>query len=440
MRSWAAAVVIGLVLASCTSDSNTEQADATPKPSPRRGGEVVFGVLGEPPTLDPYDRRATDLTWAAVRPLYPSLYRFRPGGTPEPYLAGTLEEDGDTVLVGLADMHWSNGAPITSADVVASIRRARPPSGFALVRSVRAIDDRTLVLRGNVDSWKHVLATIAFVLPGGRPQRAGEVFGGPLMLRRYRPGLELVYGRNREWTLGGGYINRLRVQFVSHLGFLIELVEDKRMDGALIPTSVNIDERLDENGIEYLKALGWERIYLDFQGSGLARGERAAFVNGVDRGAIAEAFVRDDGRISNTLHPAPGNGPIAEGVFERGPRRIIDPVGEVLVAAPAGDELLVYILRMMRQQLSGQVDLELAVAEVAAVYGGGEGDPGGVSIHRAAGIPGMEDPTGVLRTLDAWPLFHVDTVVAVGPHLGGVDVNPTIEGPLWNVEDWWLAR
>jgi hypothetical protein len=439
MRRWAAAVLAGLLVTACTSDSTTRESRPTPGPTPRAGGRVVFGVLGEPPTLDPFGRRATDLTWAAVRPLYPSLYRFRPDGTPEPYLAESVAPEGDGVRVVLADMNWSNGEQITADDVVSSIERARPPSGFALVTAARAEDDRTVTLRGHVTEWERTLATLGFVMPDGRAQKVGGVFGGPLTLTRSVPGLELVYRRNPEWA-GDLYIDRLKLQFVANLDFLMDLVEKSRLDAALLPSSVNIDERLDERGIGYATKLGWERVYLDFSGSGLGGRERAAFVDGIDRGAIADAFVRDDGRVSDTLYPAPGPDDVAPGRFDRGPGRTAKPSGEILATAPAGDELLTFVLRIMQQQLHGRIDLELAIGEVSAVYGGGRGDPGGVLVRRAAGIPGATDPPGAVRRLRAWPLFQVETVVALAPGLNGVEVNPTIEGPLWNVEDWWLSE
>ena len=59
--------VIAVTLVSVTGGF-TGNADDGSSPSstraPRPGGSVVFGVLGAPPTLDPYTRLATDLTLA----------------------------------------------------------------------------------------------------------------------------------------------------------------------------------------------------------------------------------------------------------------------------------------------------------------------------------------------------------------------------------------
>ena len=99
------------------------------------------------------------------------------------------------------------------------------------------------------------------------------------------------------------------------------------------------------------------------------------------------------------------------------------------------------IQRMMQAQLGRRgLDIELAVASAGAVYGGGEGDPGGVAIKRVAGVPGTPNRRVSLRRLDQVPLFQVETVIARDPRLRNVVINPTIEGPLWNAERWWWDR
>ena len=438
--------VVGLLLVACTggSDSNGRRPAPSPggpddtQPEPVAGGSLVFGVLGEPPTLDPYARRATDLTYALVRPLYPSLFRFTPDGTPAPYLAESIEPTERGVRVHLAELAWSDGSAISARDVVASIRRARPPSGFASVRRARAVSARTVALSGRVDDWERALATSAFVLPRGRAGRVGDRFGGPFVLAGRRAGLQVVYEANPLWAGTGPYLDRVTVQFVASLGFLLELLEQGGLDAAALPSSVNLDERLEARGIEFAEALGWESVYLDFRASGLDVDDRKAFVSAIDRGVMAEGIVRDDGRIADTLHPGPG----PEGAAGRfrmgggGP----PPAGPVLLSGPGGDELIALIQRIVQRQLdqSGGA-VELASAEPGAVYAGGRGDPGGIKVLRAAGIPGADDPRRAARSLESFPLFHVETVVAFGDHVEGLEVNPSIEGPLWNAEIWWIG-
>ena len=450
MRSARSRVAAGcfatlLALGACTDDAASPDPGATASPDssapaggPEVGGSVVFGVLGEPPTLDPYARRATDLTHALVRPLYPSLFRWDPAGRAVPYLAESLDAVRGGVRVRLTQIRWSDGSPVTARDVVASIRRARPPSGFARIQNVRAAGPRTVLLGGRVEDWESTLATAAYVLPGGRASRPGGRFGGPFVLAGLRSGLQVVYEPNPTWVATGPYLDRLKVQFISGLSFLLELLERGDLDGAAVPSSVNLGERLAARDIEYAEALGWESVYLDFRSSGLDRGGRRAFVAAVDRGVLSEGIVRGDGRISNTLHPEPGAGG-SRGPFGRaGGGSITGAAG--LLTGPGGDELVTLTQRIIQRQIERAGGaLQIASAEPSAVYGGGRGDPGGVKVLRSGGVPGVSDPPGAVRTLHAYPLFHVETVIAFGAALKGVEVNPTIEGPLWNAELWWLG-
>jgi hypothetical protein len=418
------AVAALVVAAGCT--PGDEPAPVTPVP----GGTVVFGVLGAPSTLDPYSARATDLTYAIARPLYPSLYRFMPGGKPVPYLADSLDPIPGGVRVGLKEWLWSDGRRVTSADVVASVRRARPPSGLAPLDATRA-GARAVNLIGRRRDWERTLATVAFVLPSGR---AGEVSGGPFVVASYRPGLEAVLEPNPRWPEPGPYLDRIRVQFVSALGILIELVKAGRMDAALVPTTVNLDDRLDSARISSAAVLGWESVGLDFRDASLGRPERAALAGALDRRALDLGLVRAAGRVSNTLHPGPGGAGTAPGPFRR-PRRGRPPRTPVVLVAPSGDELLQPVVRVAQTQLAGAgIDAQIALAEP------NRDRPPGVVVYRSAGIPGTPDPPRAARTLLRFPLFHVETVVASPHALEGVEVNPTVEGPLWNAERWWWNR
>jgi ABC-type transport system substrate-binding protein len=438
VRAFVVVTFVSVASIACTGD-----ADDGPSPSPtraaREGGAVVFGVLGAPPTLDPYAPRSTDLTLFLARPLYPSLFRVDPDGSISAELASSLEAVPGGVRVTLARWSWSNGRSVTARDVVASVQRAKRPSGFASLRA-RRVEPRTVELRGPTADWRRALATAAFVLPGGRAQSARGVFGGPFVLTKHVPGLKATLTPNEQWVGEQPYLERVTVHFISSLEVLMELLERNRLDAALVPSSINVDERLRERGIAVSSALGWETIRLDFRTSRLTLGVRTEMAAGINRAAIEAGLIRDDGRLTNLLHPGPADraarGPFADlsGPRARSP-------GEILVSAPAGDELLGLIQRMMQAQLRRRgLDLELAVAEADAFYGGGDGNPGGVAIKRVAGVPGTPNGRASVRTLDQFPLFHVETVLARDPRLRNVVINPTIEGPLWNAERWWWDR
>lgn len=430
-------MVVGLILAACP-QRGAERANENGGTSPVTGGRLVFGVIGEPSTLDPYSPKATDLTYALVRPIYPSLYRFRPDGTTVPQLAASLTEVGRGVRIRLVQTSWSDGRPITARDVAASVRRAPPLSGLARIDRIRIVGPRTFDLYGGVAAWERTLATLAFVLPDGRARR---VSGGPFVLRRYRRGFEIVYERNEQWISEPAHLDRITVRFVERTSILLQLLRRGELDAAAPLSTVNLEERLDTFGMNHADALGWERIYLDFEGAPFAQSQRRWIVQTVNRASLEEGLVRRDGRVSDTLHPSPGTRG-ADGAWRSVRGAIKPPSDRVQLAAPTGDELIELIQRALQLQLlRADVESDLVTTDAARFYGSWEQrDPMEVAIRRAAGAPGLEDRPGSGPHLNAFPLFHVETVLSWNDDIHGLVPNPTFEGPLWNAEQWWVRK
>ena len=413
-----AAAIVGVAAAACTGasdDGPVRRPAATP-----RGGEIVFGVVGAPATLDPYSPQASNLTRSLVRPLYPSLFRLHPDGTPRAYLARSLRVAGSRARVVLRPARWSDGEPITAADVVASARRARPPSGFAAFRAVTRDGPRAVVFRGRVRSVRAALASAAFVLPGGV---AGRAWGGPYRLRSYRPGFEVVLRRNPRWLGQRAALDRVTVRFVESLRVLLELLARGRIQAAAPPSLVNLSEVMGADvGLE--GRLGWEQVLLDFRGSPLDRSERAAVAAGIDVAALEEAFARDAGEAAGA--PAPvGPAP---------------PARRVSIGVPAGDELLELMQEaIFRQLASAGVEADLVSVDQTTLYGRwAERSPLDATLKRAIVAPWV-GPEGT-RGMRVYPLLRVASFVATRPGVHGVTPNPTFDGPLWNAEAWWVDR
>jgi ABC-type transport system substrate-binding protein len=392
---------------------------------------VDFGIMGEPATLDPYAQTASDLTFALVRPLYRSLYRLLPDGRPEADLVAGMEETSSGVKVRLREAVWSNGRPITAGDVVRSARRAGPPSGLAGLDAI-VLGEREVGLVGKDDDWEQRLARVSFVLPRGRIRRG--VYSGPLRLARRTPGLQLVYKPNPRGE--EVMLDRLRVWFVERTGTLLTLLENGELDAAAIPSTVNLAARLQERDIPFQKELGWEAVWLDL--SSLEPRSRRAVAGKVDRQELQEGFVRGDGRITNTLRPGPGSGS-ASGLFEE-PRAVGSP-GSFSLAVPKGDELLDLAQRAIQLQLAdADARLDLVTSDVRRFYGPWRREaPVDAFLLRSSGAPGMSDGAGRIRTYRAVPLFHVATYLA-GDLVAGFEVNPTLDGPLWNMPGWSRAK
>ncbi|MGH2806318.1 MAG: ABC transporter substrate-binding protein [Actinomycetota bacterium] len=418
-RLGAATLLVATVALACPSDGGRVDGptSASPpvSPVPPRG-TIAVGVLGEPATLDPYSPLASDLTYWLARPIYPSLYRFTGDDAIVPDLAGDLETSPGGALVTLRRARWSDGTRITAGDVVASIRRARPPSGFARIRSARARGRDVVELRGNLVGWTGALATRAFVLPGGRWRANGPTAGSFRVAGRV-PGLRLAYEADRSFVPQPA-LRRVDITFTHSLEMMLGLLERERLDAAILPMSVNLDDRLDELGLEHAEGEFTETIYLDLDGAAPDRRFRERIVAAVDADALYEGFIRDDGRVV-----AP---------------RVSDGAGpdlHVQFATAVGDELLMLMQRAMQLQFKrARITAELVTLDPKTFYGSwARDDPSEIALRRSS--PG---PSGRAR-FDAVPLFRVETVIAWLPGLTGPAPTASPDGPLWNLEAWSLS-
>ena len=401
-----------LLVAGCTPSS---EAPSSPRPDgPQRGGRIEIGVVGEPATLDPHAPNASDLTFALVRPVFPMPYRLLPDGTTEPDLAESLEVRGDRALLTLRQTSWSDGRAITAQDVVASIERAAPPSGFAATEA-RVLRPRVVELRGDIEDWEATLARGAYVLPRGK-LAAGRISGGSFRFRRYDQGRRITYTPNVKWDGDAPLLDEVVVSFVQGTQLLVRLLEDGRLDAAAPPMSVNLDERLDEVGLAHTEAVGTETIAIEAAPGRLPHDQWQALVAEIDVANLVRSFIRDDG--SRVRDERGRKGPLP---------------AEISIAAPEGDELLGLMQRAVQLDLQrSDVTSQLISGPLSTHYGAWRDDPpADLSLVRlTAGSP-MLTPA---RTLE---IARIETIVVWRAGIQGIVVNPTLDGPLWNAWEWW---
>src|SRR5213080_4352037 len=143
-RSVVALIAI-LLLASSVSDAQT----------PKRGGVLRIGNLGEPPSLDPHWGTQT-ITEVLANHIFEGLYALDEKYQPIPMLAEAMpvvSKDGLTYTIKLRKgVKFHNGKEMTSDDVVASLvrwskRAVYGKSLFAQVADFKAVDKNTVELK-----------------------------------------------------------------------------------------------------------------------------------------------------------------------------------------------------------------------------------------------------------------------------------------------------
>ena len=112
--------------------------------SPKKGGVLRVGMIGEPPTLDVHTTTAVITREIAVN-MFEGLFALDARYQPAPLLAEGYEvlDGGKRYAIRLRkDVKFHNGKPLTSADVVASLKRwgALSSPGKATFKVIEAVE------------------------------------------------------------------------------------------------------------------------------------------------------------------------------------------------------------------------------------------------------------------------------------------------------------
>jgi peptide/nickel transport system substrate-binding protein len=173
-----------------------------PAKAQERGGVVNVATVGEPPTLDPMISTA-DLVGMVTQHVFETLYTFDKGWKVTPLLAAAMPEvsaDGKVYTIRLRDgVTFHDGSPMTSADVVASLKRwmelaSRGKQTAGTVEGVEAGDPLTVRITLKAP-YAPLLALLSFnnaaavIMPAGTmanplPEPVGT---GPYRLKERRP-------------------------------------------------------------------------------------------------------------------------------------------------------------------------------------------------------------------------------------------------------------
>jgi peptide/nickel transport system substrate-binding protein len=198
-----ARILVALLVVTALAAASAASAQDTP----RRGGVLRVGILGEPPSLDLHWTTAA-ITDIIMNHVYEGLYTLDEGRRPIPMLAEgmpAVSGDGLTYTIRLRQgVRFHNGKEMTAEDVVASLARwgKQAPNGktlFGQVADLRAADRSTVELKLKE---KSAIVLISLAVPNNGaviyPREVAEKFKpsdkatewigtGPFKLAEWKP-------------------------------------------------------------------------------------------------------------------------------------------------------------------------------------------------------------------------------------------------------------
>lgn len=218
------AVSSTLAMAGCSA-SSSGSGPSGGSGQPHRGGNLTIARSASTETLDPTRMYHNEDIWVAEQ-MYQTLYAAGPDGkslVPELATSYKLSADKKTWTFTLRHgVKFSNGKPMTSADVVFSINNARAKSSLwasidSAIQSVSAPSKYTVVVQTKYP-WSPLLSDLALfsnaVVPknfGGEPRKTfyqHPVATGPFKFDKWQKGQYLKLVANPfYWQKGRPYLD-----------------------------------------------------------------------------------------------------------------------------------------------------------------------------------------------------------------------------------------
>lgn len=408
MRKLASVVVPIVILAACGSPSPPVPGDGGGRPVP--GGTVVIGLLSDIQSWNPY--LVEDLDSEQVLSLvYPSLvieqpdYRRHPPSF-EPSLARswTWSDDHRVLTLELeTNARWSDGVPITSADVAFTWRvQTSDEVGWlygdskGTIERVEPVDDDTVrVVFTHAHPYQLMELNDGLIIPAhawsGIPLadwsttewRSRVVAGGPFTLDRHVPQQQISLVRNPGFAKPERpYLDRVVFRIVPSAQSLVTqlLAGDIDFLQSIPPSEVNRFRRRDGIELVIYDGRSYSHVCWNTTRPALAdRRVRQALTTAIDRQTLIDVVYAGFGRIAvgpvlstfwafnDTLEPLPFDPAAAQTLLAEAGWRDSDDDGMAdRNGAPLSIELLAPAENETRQDLAILIQEDLRRVGVAA--------------------------------------------------------------------------
>lgn len=369
--------LLAVLLAGCTEAPPLEPAAATAasaspsEPTPSSGAPSGTIRVGYPDVVRDWSGR--DVTDTAAVDLFSlwglPLYRYDDAGQLVPVLAAAASypevPEGWAVDVDLAAGEWSDGTPVTSADVVATaaaLGDARPDE-WATLTGVTALDPDTVRLSFSEPNgrWAHLLSAPPGVLPaevladgGLDTYREGPpVSGGPFRLVDTEPGRSMVFEAHAAGPAGPPAAARLEIDVVPSYEVALGLLDRGEVDVVLGHLAINaVDRATRLDGVQAGAPIGGTTVLLQWWPDGDLADDpdlRVTFVDAVDLGELVEGLLGDEGTPATS--PVPGvEGPFRLAIGRPAVRSGLEDT-EVVLTLPRWQEAPAFTARAIQRDV-----------------------------------------------------------------------------------------
>jgi peptide/nickel transport system substrate-binding protein len=234
---FAVAAIVG-ALGACGGSAGTGSATAgsaqTVNAAPvSKGGTLRLARSIEPVTFNPYICPCENGSLQSMAQVYDTLVEFMPGTTDaRPGLATSwdVSPDKKVFTFHLRDAKFSDGSPVTSADVKYSLDRLNTPKNpyyslYGVIASVEAPDPSTVVVRLKQSTigfpWYVGFPAASIVSKAALKRVGDEAFGqhpvgsGAFMVKRWVKGQLVDLVRNPYyWRKGQPYLDEVKMLYV----------------------------------------------------------------------------------------------------------------------------------------------------------------------------------------------------------------------------------
>jgi peptide/nickel transport system substrate-binding protein len=211
-------------------------AHAASYAAPKRGGILKFARNFEPVTLGPFGAADNGTIWTIMM-IYDQLVEYQPGTLdPQPGLAKSWEfkNGGKTIVFHLRDAKFSDGSPVTAADVKFSLDRFKDPKVNNLlpflatsIASIQAPNPKTVVMKlkrtdgailSNLTVFPASITPKAVVTKLGDKAFALKPVGsGPFVVDQWARGQFLKMSRNtHHWRAGKPYLDGVEFDYITN--------------------------------------------------------------------------------------------------------------------------------------------------------------------------------------------------------------------------------